>query len=566
MAEALPTARMLRLAAAAAILWLILILPNHPQAMTWGALRMIPLELPVILLGLVVLPGRAPVTMLVRGVLVGMLVVIALMKLADIATFTAYNRAFNLLVDAHLIHAAWMLGSGSVGVPAAAGAVAGALLLLGAVIWALWWATGVWARATPPTAGRWAAAALLLPATGLAAAEVGQAMRAWSLPASPPGAAFTARVGVERALFYRAAVADIEEFRRKAAADPFASAEPDRLLDRLGETDTLLVYVESYGRSSFLNPFYIETHTGTLADIEARLAGQGLAMRSAFLTAPMVGGQSWLAHGAVASGLWTDNQRRYQALLASPRRTLFHYAQGAGFRTAAVMPAITMDWPEGEFFGFDTILPAADLGYAGDRFNWVTMPDQFTMKALDRLLREGRPGADRAPVFAQVALISSHAPWVPVPELIEWETIGDGTEFNEMANSDDPPDVVWRDHDRVRDQFRKAVDYSLQVVGSYAERHAADPPLMIVLGDHEPAPFVSQVAGFDVPIHLIGPPELLALIDDWGWHDGLLPGPDAPVWRMDAFRDRFLAAFSSAAIAEEIRSELAAPLPPAGGG
>jgi hypothetical protein len=32
-------------------------------------------------------------------------------------------------------------------------------------------------------------------------------------------------------------------------------------------------------------------------------------------------------------------------------------------------------------------------------------------------------------------------------------------------------------------------------------------------------------------------------ITGWGWQDGMTPGPDAPVWRMDDFRDRFLAAF-----------------------
>ena len=30
-----------------------------------------------------------------------------------------------------------------------------------------------------------------------------------------------------------------------------------------------------------------------------------------------------------------------------------------------------------------------------------------------------------------------------------------------------------------------------------------------------------------------------------GWEDGLRPGPQAPVWSMDAFRDRFLSAFGS---------------------
>ncbi len=563
-------ALVLRVALAAMLLHLVLIQPNHPAALTWGALMLFPLELPVILLALLAL-GRGHAGGLVRGLLVAAIMAIVLAKLADFATFVAYNRPFNALVDMHLVHAAWMLGSGSIGVALAAAAVLAAAIALVVLTWALWWATGVWAglAARLPRGGRLISAVLALPAAALAVAEVGHAARAWSLPFDPPGAAFTARVGLERALFYRAALADLEEFRRLAAQDPFLDLPPEAVLDRIGATDVLVVYVESYGRSSFDNPLYAPTHTATLAEFEARLQAEGLEMRSAFLTAAMVGGQSWLSHAAIASGLWIDNQRRYQALLASPRRTLFHYARGAGFETAAVMPAIVMDWPEADFFGFDRILPFDKLGYRGERFNWITQPDQFTMVALDRLLRQGAPGLDgdaggaparpgvRAPVLAQVALISSHAPWVPVPDLIDWDAIGDGTEFNEMALSDDPPDVVWRDHDRVRDQFRLAVDYALQVVGSYAERHArmaretggaahGPAPLMVVLGDHEPAPFVSGVDGFDVPVHIIGPPELVARIDDWGWEPGLLPSPDAPVWRIDAFRDRFMAAFSSA--------------------
>ena len=540
---------------AAAVLWLVLIQPNHPAALTWGALGMFPLEWPVLLLGLLALPARGPLVTGVRVAIVAVLMLLIVAKLADFATFTAFLRPFNLLVDLHLVHAAWILGSGSLGVPLAAAAVAGVALALATVAALIWWAVGTWLRLTPRPVWRGAAAVVMLPAAALAVAEIGQAMRAWSMPVAPPGAAFTARVGVERAIFYRAALQDMEEFRREAAADPFAATDPDGLLDRIGATDVLIVYIESYGRSSFLNPLYAPTHTATLAAAEADLGAAGLAMRSAFLTAPIVGGQSWLAHGTVASGIRTDNQRRYQALLASPRRTLFHYAQAAGFHTAAVMPAITMAWPEADFFGFDTVLPAAALGYRGDPFNWVTMPDQFTMTALDRLLRQGEPGIERPPLFAQVALISSHAPWVPVPHLIDWDAVGDGTEFNAMANSDDPPEVVWRDHDRVRDQFRLAVDYALQVVGSYAGRHADRPPLMVVMGDHEPAPFVSQVPGYDVPVYLIGPPELVDKAAAWGWSPGLLPGPEAPVWPMEAFRDRFLAAFSTAA--PEVQSRLA---------
>ena len=38
-------------------------------------------------------------------------------------------------------------------------------------------------------------------------------------------------------------------------------------------------------------------------------------------------------------------------------------------------------------------------------------------------------------------------------------------------------------------------------------------------------------------------PAVLRRIDGWGWVDGLWPGDSAPVWRMDAFRDAFLAAY-----------------------
>jgi hypothetical protein len=36
---------------------------------------------------------------------------------------------------------------------------------------------------------------------------------------------------------------------------------------------------------------------------------------------------------------------------------------------------------------------------------------------------------------------------------------------------------------------------------------------------------------------------VLDRISGWGWQDGLKPGPQAPVSRMDTFRDRFLTAF-----------------------
>ncbi|MDX5402356.1 MAG: hypothetical protein LPK02_09260 [Rhodobacterales bacterium] len=169
------------------------------------------------------------------------------------------------------------------------------------------------------------------------------------------------------------------------------------------------------------------------------------------------------------------------------------------------------------------------------------MPDQFTLAALDRNLRQ----SDTDPsLFAQVALISSHAPWVPVPRLLPWDTLGDGTVFNEMATSGDRPDEVWRDHDRVREQYRMSISYALETIVSYALRHADDPPLMIVLGDHQAAGFIALDERSDVPVHLIGPPDLLAHVADWGWTEGLIPADDAPLLPMEAMRDALLRAFT----------------------
>ena len=193
--------------------------------------------------------------------------------------------------------------------------------------------------------------------------------------------------------------------------------------------------------------------------------------------------------------------------------------------------------------GFDRILAAADLGYRGKPFNWVTMPDQYTLAVFDRLVRQqaGRGGQ----LFAQVVLISSHAPWVPVPRMIDWDAVGDGTAFDAMAMEGDPPDVVWRDRDRVRDQYRQAVGYSLQAVLGWAARTRDRMPLIVVLGDHQAAGFVAQEDRADVPVHVIGPEALVNRAGEWGFAPGLIPPDTQVALPMEVMRDLFVTTYSS---------------------
>jgi hypothetical protein len=149
--------------------------------------------------------------------------------------------------------------------------------------------------------------------------------------------------------------------------------------------------------------------------------------------------------------------------------------------------------------------------------------------------------------MATVALVSSHAPWTPIPPVLDWEAIGDGSVFTPHARAGDPPEVVWRDTDRIRAQYFGSIDYVLRVLMSYVAAYGRDDTLFVILGDHQPVAWVASGddASFDVPIHLLTRnPSVLQAIADWGWSRGMRPDPAAPVWLMEDLRERFLVAFS----------------------
>ena len=531
--------RVFRLLVAALALYALLAVPSSKDALA-AAFTRFPLEWAVIVLAVLVWPSMVRATPAVAIALSAVIVLVSVLKAVDIAMLTSLNRPFNAVVDMFLVRAGLNVLQGSIGTAATALVIVLAALLLFGIGFTVYLALRSIAAVTLAGATRALAAVGLLAALLLSLADLGQARGAWRAPVDLPGTAINARVVAEHLARGKRAVADLQAFGAVAALDPYADRTD--LFDRMAGRDVIFIYIESYGRSSIDNPLYAGTHVPTLARAEARLKSAGYAMQTGWLTSPTAGGQSWLAHGTLASGLKTTDQSLYGAMLASDRQSLFHLAQASGFRTAAVMPAITLAWPEALRMGFDTVLAARDLNYAGQPFNWVTMPDQYTLSAFEALLPE-----DPRDDFLQIALISSHAPWVPVPQMIDWEDVGDGTVFDRWATSGDPPAVVWRDRDRVRDQYRMAVDYALEAALGYAARRA-DAPLFVILGDHQPAGFVAGIESRDVPVHLIGPPELVALAAAWGWRDGLVPDADTPVWPMEDFRDQFIRAFSTSIV------------------
>ncbi len=526
--------RVVTLTLAAAILFAVLVLPNHPGTMALSAFGRFPLELPVLILTMIALRGR----WVLPGLLASVLLVTVFLKFADYGMFSAYNRPFNPILDVFLIEAGTGLLRDSIGQTGVIFGWIGAILGMVAIFAVLFWALRRWGRVATSAGGRLVAGAGAAVFATLTVADAGQSLDWWDLGASPPGTAWTTRLVTSRAITVQATVADLVAFSAEAAADPY-SGRAD-LFDLIGPRDVIVIFIESYGRASFDNPAYADTHLATLRTAQAAIGGAGLAMRSGWLTSPTAGGQSWLAHGTLASGLWTSDNGRYHAMLTSGRQTLFHLAAASGYRTAAVMPAITIPWPESSLMGFDQVFEASDMDYAGDDFGWVTMPDQYTLSAFPRLL-----GTDPRQDFIQIALISSHAPWTTITRMIDWDDVGDGTAFNDMAAEGPAPREVWSDRDITRDYYRQSIDYSLQAAFAFAARQGEAAPLILILGDHQPAGFVAQIDSADVPLHTIGPPEVIDRLEGWDWTPGLIPDGDLPPWRMDAFRDRFIAAFTT---------------------
>ena len=148
--------------------------------------------------------------------------------------------------------------------------------------------------------------------------------------------------------------------------------------------------------------------------------------------------------------------------------------------------------------------------------------------------------------MAELDLLTSHTPWAPLPTEVDGPTIGDGSVYAGMPELAPSVEEVWSDSEQIRTAYGRSIEYTLNSLISFVETYGDDNLVLLVVGDHQPATIVSGPdAGHDVPMTLIArDPAVMQRVSSWGWRDGMNPGPAAPVWPMDSFRDRFLDAFS----------------------
>ena len=510
-------------ALAVLLIWFSLIFPDQLSRFTFGAFLRFPVEV-LILMALVLVLPRAPrrVMATVVGLLLGL---VAILKLVDMGFYSVLGQPFNPLTDMSYLKSAVGFLRDSAGPDRTAAAVAAAALVLVAVLLLVTWSALRMTRFTSQhrASATWTVCALTVIWLLCAALEVQLA----GAPVASTGAAAFTQKEVDTA---------------PPAVDAFTTVPGRELLTELRGKDVLIVFVESYGRVAVEDPAISLEVNAVLSRGTDSLRAAGFSSRSAFLTSPTYAGISWLAHSTLQSGLWVDSQRRYDQLLQTDRLTLTAAFKRAGWRTVAAVPANTEDWPQGaSFYHYDTIHDQRNVGYAGPSFSYASMPDQYTLAAFQRK----ELAQPHSPVMAEIDLVSSHGPWAPLPRMVDWEAVGDGSVFTDMPAQGQSPDEVVGDPEMTKAAYGQSIQYSMSTLISFVQTFGDDDLVVVAVGDHQPASVVSgKGASNDVPITIIArDPDVMSRIASWGWQPGMLPNSNAPVWPMDAFRDRFLTAY-----------------------
>jgi phosphatidylglycerophosphate synthase len=526
---------------AGALVWIDLVTPDKVWQLTPSVLLRIPVEALVLVAVALVLPTRPRrILAAVAGILLGLLTIA---KILNAAFFDTVDRAFNPVNDWDDIPPAVGVirdTIGSVRTDIAIGALSlGVILLVAAITASTIHITTVAARHRRGTLRGLAA---LAAAWGLSA---GLALQL--VPGFPIASTTATRQTVAQVSATREAITDSSRFEQAIGSpDPEAKIPAANLLTGLRGKDVIVDFIESYGQVAVQGTSFSPGVDAVLRKSNASLARAGYSTQSAWLTSPTFGGISWLAHSTLQSGLWVNSSQRYNQLLASNRFTLSDAFKKAGWHTVADDPSdFKAGWPAGtSFYHYDQLFNRASVGYQGPTFSFSSMPDQYLYAAFQR--NELAPG--HTPVFAELDTTSSHTPWAPLPKMVPWNKVGNGSIFDKQPGESKSAAKVWTSTNTIRKFYRKSIQYSLRTLISWITQ-LHDPNLvLILLGDHQPHTTVSGVgANHEVPISVVSrDPSVTRQVASWHWQDGLMPGSGAPLEPMDAFRNQFLGAFSTA--------------------
>jgi hypothetical protein len=500
-----------------------------------------------VLLGLLALFAPRPSWQLPRaltGLLCALLLAVRVGRVAEGVCQRYLDRSFHVASDLTLVPEFARLAWSTLG-PLRASAAALAMIALLGLLWPL---TAAALRVLTRALSDRSTGNLYLGALALLGA-LGVVLPSGSLFSSPASPRLVSELELwlgARGLFDDPAHAA----RRRVFAERFRDRQAQLQatasdLGRSGHVDVHVILVEAYGRTVQSTPLYAQILAPGYHEFESQLSRAGFSVCSQFVQATVFGGNSWLTHATLETGVPMLDQFDYALLLEHTEiSSLAKKFRSAGYRTVSVKPGTTRAAPQLRMYGFDREYAARDFDYHGPPYAWAPMPDQFVLERVaERELR-----APSAPLFIEYALISSHFPFNPHPDYVaNWASLGDGSIYQQLpsvqfaeAQGELSPQVLG---------YLTSIIYDLHTLREFITRYLRADSLVLVLGDHQP---IAPVAGEDhsraTPMHVIaGHDALLQPFRDHGCTPGMLASPSGAVLKMEDLGMTVLQQLSAAA-------------------
>jgi hypothetical protein len=421
-------------------------------------------------------------------------------RYADVTVPTLFGRAVNLYWDGQQIPRFLLTASRESPGWLVAVIVAAAASALTALFMLLRWAVHTVAHHAVPYAlkSRWTWLPTLAATAAVVAHQAGAAPSVtWHLvthPVTPTYARQAWLLGT--ALSPQRLAATLPA----SAALESAMAQPAQALGALRGRDFKLFFLESYGAMAYEHPRAAPALAASRQQLEQDIAGSGRFVASAFVRASTFAGASELSHLSLLSGVDLSDPLRHDLMLTTQRPTLVSLFRGAGYQTAGLYPALSWDWDERAFYGFDQFLDARDLNWRGPALGYWKVPDQYSLARFEQL---HPPSADAAPRFLFFPTITTHLPFGPTPPYqSDWQRLLSADPYGaEVSQRLLAATVNWND---MLPHYIDIFDYTYRWLGGHLRESEARESVMLWVGDHQPAASVSgKDASWDVPVHIV---------------------------------------------------------------
>lgn len=319
---------------------------------------------------------------------------------------------------------------------------------------------------------------------------------------------------------YRSSVlarARLAELREKKRDDRYEPLMKVRLAKR---PNVYFLVVEAYGQ--VLATWDMTTsYRALMARVQSRLEARGFKMRTAYSTAPVHGGRSWLSTSTMQTGILVDQPTSYAAFEASSQKvpTLVGFFKEQGYHSAALEPGTKarVGVSDGDLYAHETRVEATRLAYEGPLYGFGGIPDQYSLETFrSRFLSKVED-----PRYVFYMCVSTHFPWTA-------ETVPSfrgGTDWPPLPGTD----AIGSD---LRRWYLRSVEYEWRVLLDLLEADTAEDVVVVILGDHQPRLESNQPgeATLDTPVHVLSRDG--AFVNAFGAR-GFEPGLYAPPGRHD---------------------------------